>query len=392
MKIIHTSDWHIGQDFYRYDREEEHAHFFHQLREIIQSEKPDALLVSGDIYHTALPSAAAQKLYTENMVKLHMVHPEMNIIVTAGNHDSYTRLESADKLWKLAKVEVVGNTQNAEGRENILSHHIKEIDDSNGKTIGYVIAIPYTRENNLEIFKAAQEVVKEMNRENLPVCMMGHLALMGSDISGHDENNIGGMDFVESNRLGDYYDYLALGHIHCPQFIKGSKKARYSGSPIQVNFDENYPHTISLVTIERHGEEPTVKEIKIENKCRFLTIPSEPKPFKEALDDFVKTEISPNSYVCLNVLVKDFLPCDAENDILTALKTKACKFCKVKITKEEVNRLESHIHFNTEEIRTMEPVDLANQYFMETMGEELEEGLKERMKEITRTIIENERI
>ena len=71
MKFIHTADWHIGQDFYHYDRKDEHQHFFDQLADLVEREQPDALLVSGDIYHTSTPSNASVKLYTENMVRLH---------------------------------------------------------------------------------------------------------------------------------------------------------------------------------------------------------------------------------------------------------------------------------------------------------------------------------
>ena len=70
MKILHTSDWHIGQTFYDYDRTEEHKHFFVQLKKIVRDEKPDLLLVSGDLYHTSAPSIAAQELYNESLLQL----------------------------------------------------------------------------------------------------------------------------------------------------------------------------------------------------------------------------------------------------------------------------------------------------------------------------------
>lgn len=392
MKIIHTSDWHIGQDFYRYDRGEEHAAFFQQLCAIIKKEKPDALLVSGDVYHTALPSAAAQKLYTENMVRLHNACPEMEIVVTAGNHDSYTRLESAGKLWALANVKVIGNVEKSESKAAIKERHIKEIYDSNGKLIGYIIAIPYIREQDLAIFNTAQEIVKEMNLANLPAIMMGHLAISGANMEGHDEIARGGMDYISLNQFESYYDYWALGHIHCPQYIKGNKKIRYSGSPIQVNFDENYPHSVTLVEINKHNEEAKIKEIKIENDFKFLTIPSEPVAFNEALEALQKSDIPDKSYVCLNVKVKDYLPSDAEAQILNIWKGKESRFCKIKITKEAAKEDGIHQNLNAEEIKNMEPVDLANLYFQETIGEEMEEELSRMIKDITQTVREKERI
>ena len=88
MKIIHTSDWHIGQIFNEYDRSEEHLAFFSELADIISAEKPDALLVSGDVFDSAMPSAQSQRLYTDALLRLKNSCPDMTIVVSAGNHDS----------------------------------------------------------------------------------------------------------------------------------------------------------------------------------------------------------------------------------------------------------------------------------------------------------------
>lgn len=391
MKIIHTSDWHIGQDFYRYDRTEEHQAFFNQLCDIIQEENPDALLVSGDIFHTAVPSATAQKMYTENMVTIHNACPKMCIIVTAGNHDSYSRLESAGKLWELAKVKVIGNAENANDTDSIEKKHIITLEDGEGKITAFFIAIPYIRESNYNLFLEAQEIVRKENKGNAPVVLMGHLAVSGADIQGHDENSIGGMDYVEIEKMGYYYDYLALGHIHHPQFIKGRKNARYSGSPIQINFDEMYPHSVTIVEMDRHGEEPRTREVVIKNEYQFLTIPSDPKPFEEALKELATCAIPDKSYVCLNVKVKDFVPADAEAQIQNTLKGRACRFCKIKITKEEVKGTNEKRILDTEEVKKMSPVEMANLYFKETLGEELDEETKKMIQEITDEIKQEER-
>ena len=108
MKIIHTSDWHIGQIFYEYDRDGEHLAFLERLREIIVSEKPDALLISGDIFDSAMPSAQSQRLYTDAILRLKSACPDMTVVVTAGNHDSGTRLETVRNLWDKSGVKVIG--------------------------------------------------------------------------------------------------------------------------------------------------------------------------------------------------------------------------------------------------------------------------------------------
>ena len=106
--FIHTSDWHLGQNFYGYDRSEEQHDFLSQLADIVRKHTPDALLVSGDIFHTAAPSNAAFNLYVNAMLDIHKACPTMAIIVIAGNHDSASRLDSDKRLWQLANVHVLG--------------------------------------------------------------------------------------------------------------------------------------------------------------------------------------------------------------------------------------------------------------------------------------------
>lgn len=98
MKIIHTSDWHLGQQLFDYDRSEEQRDFLRQLRNWVAAEQPDALLVSGDVFHYCSPSASAQRLYTDALVALHETCPSMQIIITAGNHDSSSKLEISRNL------------------------------------------------------------------------------------------------------------------------------------------------------------------------------------------------------------------------------------------------------------------------------------------------------
>ena len=100
MKILHTSDWHLGQEFYSYDRTEEHTSFLNQLKQIVADENPDVMVVSGDIYHNATPSNTTMKLFTDHLIQIQDECPSMKIIVAAGNHDSSARLEMTRNLWK----------------------------------------------------------------------------------------------------------------------------------------------------------------------------------------------------------------------------------------------------------------------------------------------------
>ena len=128
MKILHTSDWHLGHTLYNYDRTVEQQAFLRQLTRIVTEEQPDAMVVSGDIYHYSSPAAATQKMYTDAMLNIHQACPEMTIVVTAGNHDSSSKLEIDSNLWQHFGLNVVGNIERTAEEVN-LDKHIIEINN-----------------------------------------------------------------------------------------------------------------------------------------------------------------------------------------------------------------------------------------------------------------------
>lgn len=93
MKILHTADWHLGQSLYGFDRLDEQRRFLGQLCEVVAEERPDAMVVAGDVFDISMPSAAAQRVYAEGLLAIHAAVPEMVIVIVAGNHDSASRLE-----------------------------------------------------------------------------------------------------------------------------------------------------------------------------------------------------------------------------------------------------------------------------------------------------------
>lgn len=385
MKILHTADWHLGQEFYQFDRRAEHEHFFECLRKIVVDERPDALVVSGDVYNTATPSNATMKQFTDNMVRLHDTLPEMVIVVMAGNHDSCSRLESTSEVWRLANVHVVGGVQrDAETELFLTEKHIIEVP---GK--GYILAVPFIQSNNLPIFSQLQDEAARRNTAGLPVVMTAHLTIVGSDLTGHDVRLIGGIESEPIEAFGADYDYLALGHIHCPQTLKGSR-ARYSGSPIQINFDENYPHSISVVEIARHGEQSVIKEVKIEPMMRFYTVPKEPKPFDEAIAELAAFNPSQPGYTRLNLLVKDYAPTYAEAEALKIITEKPnLRFCGIRLERQKTETQTTRQQFNVQEMRDLNPIELAKTYYNEIYGQEMDTTLTNLLADIVESVKTN---
>ena len=387
MKILHTSDWHLGHTLYNYDRTEEQMAMLLQMVNIVREQKPDVFLLCGDVYHTPQPSATVQTMFTNALVEIHDANPDMTIIITAGNHDSGTKHDIFRTPWKALKVYTVGSVD-ANQKEDL----IIEIP---GK--GYVIAVPYANERNMPkgLFQELLDIANKKNVDNLPVVMMAHTTIRGCDFSGHEngtEYAVGGIDSYDLDEMGTGYDYLALGHIHHGQFIhSGKHNVRYCGTPIPVSFDENYKHSVSIVEITEHGEKPTVVEIDIDPHRPLVTLPTEGvatwEDAKELLENY------PNdieAYIRLNVEVDDFLPVEAHAEALMICEDKKCRFCVINSQRLKKNRKEAKV-MSVQEFKTEEPIGIAERY-AEDLGIEFDNDLKELFNETLAALKEEERL
>ena len=363
MKILHTSDWHLGHTLYNYDRTEEQIVMLLQMVNIVREQKPDVFLLCGDVYHTPQPSAAVQTMFTEALIQIRDANPGMTIVVTAGNHDSGTKHEIFRTPWRALKVHTVGNL-NKEAYEE----HIIEVPEK-----GFIVAVPYSNERNIpeDFFQSLMDAVKERNTDNLPIVMTAHTTVKECDFTGHvnaTEYIVGGIDSLDIEQLGEGYDYLALGHIHHAQFVHtGKHNARYSGTPIAISFDENYSHSISIVEIEKNGDTPKVDTIEIENPRPLVTLPTKGmvtwEEAKQLLADF-PDDIP--AYIRLNVEIEDFLPVEANAEAQTLTEGKICRFCHINAKRKAAKQAEAKV-LTVQEFQTEEPIDIAKRY-AEDMG------------------------
>ena len=396
FKFIHTSDWHLGQNFYGYDRSEEQADFLSQLVDIVRQHQPDALLVSGDIFHTAAPSSAAVTLYVNAMLDIHNACPKMAIVVIAGNHDSASRLQCDSRLWELAGVRVLGGiARDSEGLADLNRHII------NVKGKGIVAAVPFAYPASFPLvneehvgsdqrqsvyFQSLLDCVHAQNPAQLPVVLMAHLAVNGSDFTGHEE---GMMECVEVGVLGNGYDYAALGHIHRPQDV--SERARYCGTPLAVSFDEQCEHSVSIVEIDAHGSMPRVTTERIENIKPLRTIPAGPPvDFEAALEQLQVLVPDERAYVRLNVLVDRYLPNGAQERAALAVADKQCRFCEIKKT-AIVEASHAVRQMTMEEFNHKHPIEVAQQFYLEKYQREMTDEEKEMFNYVYRLVQEEAR-
>ena len=262
MKIIHTADWHIGQRLHERSRLDEHQQFLDWLLETIQKRKVDLLLVSGDIFDTSLPSAEATNLYYRFLYRL-FDETDAYAVVTAGNHDSSQHLEAPREFLEMGKIYVVGLA--TEPAKCVLPF---PPDDPRVM----VAAVPYLLESDLQHLSYETEADRnERYREwlkafyadcvacmptELPKILMGHLFVQGGKVTDSERNiQIGGATAIHASDFPDGVNYVALGHLHRPQAIKGAAyPIRYSGSPIPLRFNEsNYRKAVYLLELSDDG-------------------------------------------------------------------------------------------------------------------------------------------
>lgn len=359
MKILHTSDWHLGHTLYDFDRSAEHEDMLRQMAEIVEEHKPDVFLLCGDVYHTAQPSSSVQTMFTEAIVNLHRVCPEMKIIITAGNHDSASKLEIFSAGWNFLNTLTIGRVNNENLQELII--------EVEGK--GFVVAVPYVHHRNMpeNLFQTLLDMVKERNTENLPVVMSAHTTVRGCSYRGHEnvlDYSVGGIDFLEIEETGKGYDYLALGHIHHEQDVPGSAhRIRYSGSPIPVGFDEAYEHSVSLVEINSHGDVPEVKKVPLRVLKPLVTLPdvSSCAPWEDVKALLAAFDRDIPAYIRLNVEVDGFLTPEAMDEARRLAYGKECRICHIQVQRKVLDKLESK-QLTISEFKQEKPVDIAKRY------------------------------
>ena len=190
-------------------------------------------------------------------------------------------------------------------------------------------------ERQARFFRALLDEVGKMNTGGLPVVLMAHLlSIEGSDRTGHDET-VGGIEYVPISSMGEGYDYLALGHIHCPQNIKGNgRHARYCGTPLTRQFRRSLSTLRIYRRIKRTGS-ATDKGNRNRKSIPLVTLPKEPVVFEEAIKLLEEYPDDKPAYIRLNVLIKDYLAPDCNERASNAVRGKSCKYCYIKSNREK---------------------------------------------------------
>lgn len=254
MRIIHTSDWHLGQFFINKSRLQEHKQFIDWLLQQVVEHEVDAVIIAGDIFDTGAPPSYARELYNQFVIGMNKLGRQL--VILAGNHDSVSTLNESKQI--LAQL----NTQVISAAADDLSTQVLQLKNKEGDIGAIVCAIPYLRPRDImqsqagesgqqkqqalgqaisqhykEVFQLAQMQRDELDQP-VPIIATGHLTAMGVTTSESVRDiYIGNLEAFPAKDF-PAADYIALGHIHRPQRVAKTDYIRYCGSPIPLSFDE----------------------------------------------------------------------------------------------------------------------------------------------------------
>ncbi len=273
MRLLHTSDWHLGHTLHSVSRTVEHQRFLDWLLETLSAERVDALLVAGDVFDTANPSVAAQTMWFRFLGAARAALPDLDIVVTGGNHDSPGRLDATDPILRALRVHVVGALPRDDEGELDLERIAIPLHDRAGAVAAWCGAVPFLRVGDLPRGAGAGDVLprgvraiyREVTEELRGRCaadqaliLMGHLYLAGGTASELSERRIfgGHADALPADIFDEGVAYVALGHLHEAQAVGGRPTVRYAGSPLPLAIPEaSYRHQVCLVDLEGAGVE-----------------------------------------------------------------------------------------------------------------------------------------
>ncbi|MEM1121211.1 MAG: exonuclease SbcCD subunit D C-terminal domain-containing protein [Bacteroidota bacterium] len=321
MKILHTSDWHLGQKFLTNDRKAEHEMALEWLYRTIEEANVDVLIVAGDVFDIGNPPSYARTLYYRFLTKLQGSCCQ-HIIIVGGNHDSPAMLNAPKELLHILNVHVVG------AATGDLADEIIELKDASGKLKSVIAAVPFLRDRDIRqsvsgesglermakvqegIVRHFQQIGAAIGERQVPVIATGHLYAKGALASDKQDNiYIGDIENIEGDHFPKVFDYVALGHIHRAQLVGEQQHVRYCGSIIPLSFSEIQDSKIVLI-VEFDGKKLTnIQEVKIPRFRELVTFSGDLASIKGKLERFDpkrKGKLIP--WVDINIEMEENIP------------------------------------------------------------------------------------
>ncbi len=286
MKILHTSDWHLGHQLYDQKREVEHRAFLDWLLQLIAAERIDLVLVAGDVFDTGFPPNYAFELYYSFLARC-AASGCRQVVVVGGNHDSPATLGAPREVLQAIRVTVVGAVDPDHAEADLVT-----VTDASGAPQGIVVAVPYLRDRDVHFPQfgegadvRSQGIIDgtaawyrrltdlalarraELGRPDLPIIATGHLFAQGLSAAGSERSlYVGNLGAFPAAGFPAELAYVALGHLHRPQAVGNHEHIRYCGTPIPLSFDEiGYRQQILIVETSAEATAGALAGTKADN-------------------------------------------------------------------------------------------------------------------------------
>jgi len=402
MRLLHTSDWHLGQTLHNYERTYEHGCFLDWLADTLVDERIDVLLIAGDIYDNANPSSMAQRQLYRFLQQARARVPHLQVVVIAGNHDSPGRLEAPTPLLEAHGTIVVGNVLRSRDGEIDLERLLVPLHDRAGQVAAWCLAVPFLRPGDVPrlralegdehtegaskdpylhgttlLYRQAHALARERATEGQAIVAMGHCHMVDGKSSQDSERRIviGGSEALPTSMFDPSIAYAALGHLHLAQKVGGREHVRYSGSPLPLSFSEvGYQHQVLRIDLE-DGKAGAVTPIFVPRAVELLRVPAAPAPLEDALTALealeLDTELPPQAWPYLEVRVLlDGPEPGLRARVEAALAGKPVRLAKIEPTRKLVPVADGSEALSLDQLAQLQPDDIFRRLWQQKYGDE----------------------
>lgn len=262
MRILHTSDLHIGKLLHGHSLLDDQRHVFTQITQAVVDQQPDALIVAGDIFDRSIPPVGAVALLGEWLTDLRSKAPDVPIVIISGNHDNGKRLAWASALLD-PMIHLRGDPEDLERPIHFTTRAGEQVE---------VWAMPFLwpgalpppegEVNSQEAaFRTGLDIIAERREDTRTQVLVAHCFARGGAESDSERRLVGQATLIDPS-LFEPFDYVALGHLHRAQ--KAGRKGHYSGSPLAYSFSENSAEKCLLMVEASRGTTPAVERLPLQ--------------------------------------------------------------------------------------------------------------------------------
>ena len=378
MKLVHTSDWHLGKNVNDFDLTEDQRFWLNGFCEMLDEEKPDAVLVSGDLYDRSIPSVQAVQLLNETFSKI-VGERKIPVLAISGNHDSPVRLSFGTDFFQ--KNGLYLKTQLTDAMEHITLSD--EYGDVNFYFLPYIESVLLKQRLSLPANSTLNDAFQRYMQENLksidPAArnvLLAHgffsktSAKTDSEIFSDSETNIGACDLMDANVLAEFFDYTALGHLHAPQRV--AENVRYSGSMLKYSDSEvTQKKGVLIVNLKEKGN--------LSVQLRPLPVRRDMRNVSGSMEELLQYAPS-QDYAFITI-------CESQTVLNAAEKLRSVfpNLMGIQYAKQAKKTFGV-----TRDFRQRTPEDLFADFYKYVMSESMNERQQEKIKEIIRRVGEEE--